>query len=83
MTAARRLAAIHAVDVVGYSRLMGKDEEGTVQPHPAGSKSGMVAHDCRSASSSLRPACRVQAPAQKRLTLCAERDAKATIPWVV
>jgi hypothetical protein len=38
MTAARRLAAIHAVDVVGYSRLMGKDEERTVQPHRAGSK---------------------------------------------
>ena len=26
MTAARRLAAILAVDVVGYSRLMGEDE---------------------------------------------------------
>jgi hypothetical protein len=31
MTAARRLAAIHALDVVGYSRLMGKDEEGTAR----------------------------------------------------
>jgi len=30
MTAARRLAAILAVDVVGYSRRMGKDEAGTV-----------------------------------------------------
>ena len=30
MTAARRLAAILAVDVVGYSRLMGADEAGTV-----------------------------------------------------
>ena len=29
MTAARRLAAIMAVDVVGYSRLMGEDEAGT------------------------------------------------------
>src|SRR5271165_7144915 len=29
MTAARRLAAILAVDVVGYSRLMGEDEAGT------------------------------------------------------
>jgi len=29
MTAARRLAAILAADVVGYSRLMGNDEEGT------------------------------------------------------
>jgi hypothetical protein len=26
----RRLAAILAVDVAGYSRLMGKDEEGTL-----------------------------------------------------
>ena len=29
MTAARRLAAILAADVVGYSRLMGEDETGT------------------------------------------------------
>ena len=29
MTAARRLAAILAADVVGYSRLMGEDEAGT------------------------------------------------------
>ncbi len=29
MTAARRLAAILAVDVVGYSRLMGEDDAGT------------------------------------------------------
>jgi class 3 adenylate cyclase len=28
MTAARSLAAILAVDVVGYSRLMGEDEAG-------------------------------------------------------
>ena len=28
MTEARRLAAIMAVDVVGYSRLMGEDEAG-------------------------------------------------------
>ena len=28
MTATRRLAAILAVDVVGYSRLMGEDEAG-------------------------------------------------------
>jgi adenylate cyclase len=26
----RRLAAIFAADVVGYSRLMGEDEEGTL-----------------------------------------------------
>jgi adenylate cyclase len=31
MTATRRLAAIMAVDVVGYSRLMGEDEAGTAQ----------------------------------------------------
>ena len=35
MTAARRLAAILAVDVVGYSRLMGEDEAGMGQPHAA------------------------------------------------
>jgi hypothetical protein len=29
MTAARRLAAILAADVAGYSRLMGEDEAGT------------------------------------------------------
>ena len=31
MTAARRLAAILAADVVGYSRLMGQDETGTAK----------------------------------------------------
>jgi hypothetical protein len=31
MTAARRLAAILAADVVGYSRLMGADEAGTAK----------------------------------------------------
>jgi class 3 adenylate cyclase len=31
MTATRRLAAILAVDVVGYSRLMGEDEAGTAK----------------------------------------------------
>jgi adenylate cyclase len=31
MTAGRRLAAILAVDVVGYSRLMGEDETGTAR----------------------------------------------------
>jgi adenylate cyclase len=30
MTAIRRLAAILAADVVGYSRLIGADEEGTL-----------------------------------------------------
>lgn len=31
MTTARKLAAILAADVVGYSRLMGQDEFGTVK----------------------------------------------------
>jgi hypothetical protein len=31
MTGARRLAAILAVDVAGYSRLMGEDEVGTAK----------------------------------------------------
>jgi adenylate cyclase len=31
MTATRRLAAILAADVVGYSRLIGADESGTLQ----------------------------------------------------
>jgi class 3 adenylate cyclase len=31
VTAARRLAAILAIDVVGYSRLMGEDEAGTAK----------------------------------------------------
>ena len=35
MTADRRLAAILAVDVVGYSRLMGEDEAGTARPRHA------------------------------------------------
>jgi len=30
MTATRRLAAILAADVAGYSRLIGADEEGTI-----------------------------------------------------
>ena len=34
MTATRRLAAILAADVVGYSRLMGEDEAGTARPTP-------------------------------------------------
>ena len=31
MTASRRLAAILAADVAGYSRLMGEDEESTLE----------------------------------------------------
>jgi class 3 adenylate cyclase len=33
MTAARRIVAILAADVVGYSRLIGEDEAGTAQRH--------------------------------------------------
>jgi adenylate cyclase len=36
MTATRRLAAILAADVVGYSRLMGRDEAGTLARPAAG-----------------------------------------------
>jgi class 3 adenylate cyclase len=32
MAETRRLAAIMAVDVVGYSRLMGEDESGAARP---------------------------------------------------
>ena len=32
MSQTRRLAAILAADVAGYSRLMGADEEGTLEP---------------------------------------------------
>src|SRR5438477_4095211 len=35
MSAVRRLAAILAADVAGYSRLMGADEEGTLERHKA------------------------------------------------
>jgi hypothetical protein len=77
MTAAYHLAAIHAVDVVGYSRPMGKDEEGTCNLTEPAPKSGMVAVAVQ--PHRLCGPRRVQAPAQKPLTLCAERDAKATI----
>jgi hypothetical protein len=43
MTAARRLAAIMAADVVGYSRLMGEDEAGTAR----------AVHEHREAAASL------------------------------
>jgi class 3 adenylate cyclase len=43
MSQSRRLAAILAADVVGYSRLMGTDEEGTLErlktPAPRTSRS--------------------------------------------
>ncbi len=34
MTAARRLVAILAADMVGYSRLMGEDQAGTARAAP-------------------------------------------------
>ena len=39
MTAASRLAAILAADVVGYSRLMGEDEAGTAREHRQSARS--------------------------------------------
>jgi hypothetical protein len=45
MTAARRLAAILAADVVGYSRLMGEDEAGTAKGGARETRGGDA--DCR------------------------------------
>ncbi len=43
--AERRLAAILAADVVGYSRMMGEDETGMVwPPGPAANRSGGASH---------------------------------------
>ena len=50
MTEARRLAAIMAVDVVGYSRLMGEDEAGTarrVREHREAARPLVAARDGR------------------------------------
>ena len=50
MTAARRLAAILAADVVGYSRLMGEDEAGTalrVREHREAAKPIVASHGGR------------------------------------
>ena len=50
MTAARRLAAILAADVVGYSRLMGEDEAGTaraVSEHREAARPIVAGHDGR------------------------------------
>jgi class 3 adenylate cyclase len=57
MTATRRLAAILAADVAGYSRLMGADEEGTLErlkalrrrllnPLPASGRRATNEHGC-------------------------------------
>ena len=50
MTAARRLAAILAADIVGYSRLMGEDEAGTaraVREHREAARPIVAAHGGR------------------------------------
>jgi class 3 adenylate cyclase len=70
MTAARRRAAILAVDVVGYSRLMGEDEAGTaraVREHyeaaqPTGHR--LCARECR-----VSPYCRHSQPPVVKLSI--------------
>ena len=50
MTVARRLAAILAADIVGYSRLMGEDEAGTaraVREHREAARPIVAAHGGR------------------------------------
>ena len=50
MTAARRLAAILAADVAGYSRLMGEDEAGTaraVREHREAARPIVAGHEGR------------------------------------
>jgi hypothetical protein len=44
MPAFRRLAAIFAADVAGYSRLMGEDEEGTLKYARKKKRSGLFPH---------------------------------------
>ena len=56
MTATRRLASIMAVDVVGYSRLMGEDE---ARPRPRsasiGTRRGVWPTDAEFANGSFPP----------------------------
>jgi hypothetical protein len=54
MTAIRRLAAILAADVAGYSRLMGADEEGALDAHWSDTR--------RSQSSCRSPLIRANSP---------------------
>ena len=54
MTAARRLAAILAADVVGYSRLMGEDEAGTARAVRRAPRGGAADRRGRSAAGSSR-----------------------------
>ena len=57
MAATRRLAAILAADVVGYSRLMGADEEGThkrVKAHLVELIDPPMRRHCSPAARSLR-----------------------------
>ena len=56
MTAARRLAAILAADVVGYSRLMGEDEAGTAKAVRGGAMPPGRWWPTSAAASSRRPA---------------------------
>ncbi len=46
MTENRRLAAIMAIDVAGYSRLMGEDEAGTVRDHRRGGARFFLRSQC-------------------------------------
>ena len=54
MTAARRLAAILAADVVGYSRLMGEDEAGTARAVRERREAARADRGARSAAGSSR-----------------------------
>ena len=56
MTATRRLAAILAADVVGYSRLMGEDEAGTAQAVRERREAATPIVAATAAASSRRPA---------------------------
>ena len=46
MSQTRRLAAILAADVAGYSRLMGADEEGTLERHKSSRISRRTLYVC-------------------------------------
>jgi hypothetical protein len=60
MTATRRLAAILAADVAGYSRLMGADEEAACATGEGGARrpQGVPSTMLRSAVAALRPRAR-------------------------
>jgi hypothetical protein len=54
----QRLAAIFAADVVGYSRLMGADEAGTVADHGHGTPRRRSGHLNGERAFDLIPGCR-------------------------